>query len=67
MSDLDSLLDELDEMKQAMLGQVKWEQCDCGCPTKRKPADVASVTWLRAVQRLEIARGKWNEKRHNKP
>ena len=38
MSDVDSLLDELDEMKQAMLGQVKWEQCDCGCPAKMKPS-----------------------------
>lgn len=66
MNEVDSLLEELDEMRRVMLSRVKWEQCDCGCPSGRTPADVASVTWLRAVQRLDIAIGEWNEKRHNK-
>jgi hypothetical protein len=47
--------------KETMLSQVKWEACDCGCPQGRKPADAVSVTWLRAVQQVEIATARAEE------
>ena len=55
-------LDEaLREAKETMLSQVKWEACDCGCPQGRKPTDAVSVTWLRAVQQVEIATARAEE------
>ena len=51
----DKLATALRAAKETMLSQVKWEVCDCGCPQGRKPADAVSVTWLRAVQQVEIA------------
>lgn len=49
------LAEALRELKDLMLGQVKWEPCDCGCPQQRTPDGPHSVTWLRAVQQVEIA------------
>ena len=51
----------LREAKETMLSQVKWEACDCGCPQGRKPTDAVSVTWLRAVQQVEIATARAEE------
>ena len=51
----EQLEEALREAKETMLSQVKWEACDCGCPQGRKPTDAVSVTWLRAVQQVEIA------------
>ena len=51
----------LREAKETMLSQVKWEACDCGCPQGRKPTDAVSVTWLRAVQQVEVATARAEE------
>lgn len=51
----------LRESKETMLSQVKWEACGCGCPQGRKPADAVSVTWLRAVQQVEVATARVEE------
>ena len=55
------LAEALREAKETMLSQVKWEACDCGCPQGRKPTDAVSVTWLRAVQQVEIATARAEE------
>ena len=51
----------LRDAKETMLSQVKWESCDCGCPQGRTPTDAVSVTWLRAVQQVEIAAARAEE------
>ena len=61
LSDVHSLVCELDKLKERMLAQVVWEPCDCGCPEKRTPKDKVSVTWLRAVRQLEITLENWSE------
>lgn len=45
------LADALRDARDRMLGQVKWVACDCGCE-RDKPADAASVVWLRAIALL---------------
>lgn len=55
------LAEALREAKETMLSQVKWEVCDCGCPQGRKPTDAVSVTWLRAVQQVEVATARAEE------
>ena len=52
---VERLAEALRELKDLMLGQVKWEPCDCGCPQQRTPDGPHSATWLRAVQQVEIA------------
>lgn len=49
------LAEVLRELRDLMLGQVKWAPCDCGCPQQRTPDGPHSVTWLRAAQQVEIA------------
>ena len=45
------LAETLRDARDRMLGQVKWVACDCGCE-RDKPADAASVVWLRAIALL---------------
>ena len=47
----EQLTETLRGARDRMLGQVKWVACDCGCE-RDKPADAASVTWLRASDLL---------------
>ena len=51
----DKLAEALRELRDLMLGQVKWMPCDCGCPQQRTPDGPHSATWLRAAQQVEIA------------
>ena len=51
----EQLAEALRELKDLMLGQVKWEPCDCGCLQQRVPDGPHSVTWLRAAQQVELA------------
>ena len=48
------------KVKEVMLSRIKWTPCDCGCPTGRKPDGPHSVTWLRAVQQVDIALSELN-------
>ena len=48
------LAEALRDAKEKMLAQVKWVACDCGCE-RDKPADAASVAWIRAADMLNRA------------
>jgi hypothetical protein len=40
--------DRDNRISDRLINQVQWEDCDCGC-NSRKPADSVSATWLKAA------------------